>query len=358
MSSETSAQELPPSDVFSNLLSVCHSQGLSTLSERLGELSLLLHNDMREIELSIGHVGKLGGTMVHQAAKHLLEQGGKRIRPMCVMLSAHAVAGVNEAARALAVAVELVHSATLLHDDVVDLGERRRGVDAARVIYGNAISIFGGDYLLTEALHRIVRTNISGVLERILDVIQEMVAAEALQIAKRGQFNSDVNEYFQIVSGKTASLFRWAMYAGARAAGAGEELGASLGQYGQKLGMAFQLVDDVLDFTGEPALMGKALLTDLREGKMTYPLLLAMERDPSVRPVLARVYSDGENGALLVEAGLLLKESMAKNGVIGSCTKAAQDFCGDAIACLAQVSHGPAKDALERLAAALPNRKR
>lgn len=360
MFSESQSAKRKPADVFSSLLSVCKDQGLDALGERMGELQTLLNEDMHEIELSIGDVGRRGETLVHQAAKHLLDHSGKRIRPVCVVLAARTGDGFTPAARKLAVAVELVHNATLLHDDVVDLGERRRGVDAARMIYGNAVSIFGGDYLLTEALYRIVNSGISKVLERMLDVIQEMVMAEALQMAKRGQFDSSIDEYFRIVSGKTASLFRWAMYAGARAGGAGEAQSQALERYGENLGIAFQLVDDVLDFTGAPELTGKTLLSDLREGKMTYPLLLTLERDPGVRPVLMRVYSEGDNesGGLLLESALMLKETMAKNGVIQSCAEKARNLCDEAVTSLDAIALGPAKEALSIVANGLPDRKR
>ncbi len=347
-------------DVFKSLLSVCKDQGLDGLWQRLDELSALLREDMQGIELAIGDVGRRGDTLVHKAAGHLLGQAGKRIRPVCVVLAARTAKGWSPAVQKLAVAVELVHNATLLHDDVVDLGERRRGVDAARMIYGNAISIFSGDYLLTEALYRIIGSGIPDVLERMLDVIQDMVMAEALQMARRGQFDSNADQYFQIISGKTASLFKWAMYAGAKAGGADEAQSRALEQYGEHLGIAFQLVDDVLDFTGAPETTGKTLLSDLREGKMTYPLLLTVERAPDVRPILSKVYLEGDNesSSLLMESALMLKETMAKHEVIESCAERARSLCEQAITSLDPLPAGPAKETLSLLAATLPDRKR
>src|SRR5262249_20100903 len=154
-------------------------------------------------------------------------------------------------ARAYAVAVELVHNATLLHDDVVDLGDKRRGADTARVVYGNAASIFAGDFLLIEALRRIQAAGLPAVLDKGLDVIRQMVIAETLQLESRGRVRSSIDDYFRIVEGKTASLFQWAMFAGARAGGVSPEIEGALETYGLKLGVAFQLVDDVLDVAGD-----------------------------------------------------------------------------------------------------------
>lgn len=267
----------PGTDVLGSLQDVCTERSVDALADRLAELRGWIAGDLADVETDLRAV-ETADTPMHRSAHHLLALDGKRLRPLCVALAARAGTGFGPAARLLAVAAELVHSATLLHDDVVDLGDRRRGSDAARVIYGNAASIFAGDWLLVEALKRTRAAGLPDVLDRALDVLREMLGAEALQLAARGRLRQDSQEYFKVVEGKTASLFRWAMYAGARAGGLSSAACEALEAYGGRLGVAFQVVDDVLDVAGDPAVLGKGLYTDLREGKMTYPLLLAAER--------------------------------------------------------------------------------
>jgi octaprenyl-diphosphate synthase len=352
-----SANRTDGGDVFSSLVKVCAGHGLGSIEERLAELRAWMNGDLEEIERAIKEVGDGGATIAHKSARHLLDLSGKRLRPLCVALAARACEGFTPAARKLAVAVELVHNATLLHDDVVDLGDRRRGADAARVIYGNAASIFGGDWLLAEALCRINEAAVPGVLERMLSVIKEMVLAEAVQLAQRGQIRASADDYFRIISGKTASLFRWATFAGARAGGADDAMCAALEGFGQKLGIAFQLVDDVLDFTGAPETTGKSLLADLREGKMTYPLILALERDRDLFPVLQEVCESGEAGPSL-EVGRKVIHAMAKAGVVEDCIALATRFCNEAAESLAPLPDGLAKSALVVIAAEAPRRRR
>ena len=251
----------------------------------------------------------------------------------------------------------MVHNATLLHDDVVDVGDRRRGADAARVIYGNAASIFGGDWLLVDALCRIQAVGQPGVLERMLAVVKEMVIAESLQLARRGKVRSSAADYFSIISGKTASLFRWAMFAGARAGGLDERATSALELYGQKLGVAFQIVDDVLDVAGDPNATGKAMLTDMREGKMTYPLILAMERDSSLAPILEEAMAADESGidpAACEKVARAVAAARAGEDSLELATK----FCREAVKSLEVLPQGRARSSLEAVAMSTPRRRK
>jgi octaprenyl-diphosphate synthase len=240
---------------------------------------------------------------------------------------------------------------------VVDVGDLRRGSPAARVIYGNAASIFGGDWLLIDALCRIQAGGHPEVLSRMLSVVKEMVVAESLQLARRGKVRGSRSEYFRILEGKTASLFRWAMFAGAHAGGVDPAAAAALEAYGQKLGVAFQLVDDLLDVAGDPAATGKALLTDLREGKMTYPLILAMEREPDLVPALERA-SQAEDGAVDPDLAARVARAMGSGHVAEDCMVLASRLCNDAIRSLAALPASRARSALESVALATPRRRR
>src|SRR5258708_7986151 len=234
-------------------------------------------------------------TPMHESANRLVSSGGKRLRPLCVALAARLGTGFSETVRDLAIAAVLVHSATLLHDDVVDMGVKRRGADAARVIYGNAASIFAGDWLLVEALTRVQRAKMGDVTDRALSVLGEMLEAEALQLARRGKVSGTLDDYLAVARGKTASLFRWAMFAGARAGGLDAPRREALERFGELIGLAFQIVDDVLDIEGDAPLLGKNLFADIREGKLTFPLMKTLERDVPLRGELETALArDGE----------------------------------------------------------------
>jgi octaprenyl-diphosphate synthase len=282
-------------DVLTPLEKATSREGLASLASRLAEVRLWLSEDLTALEDALAGIMPEGGHLAHRAAAHLLERPGKRVRPMCVYLAAQCGTSTpehSEGIRLLAIAAELVHAATLLHDDVIDHGMDRRGAPTARVIYGNAASVLGGDHLLIEALDRVRRVERPELLAALLGVISEMVAGEALQLERRGRFDPDPEVYNQVVTAKTAALFRWAMMAGATMGGLAPDHIRALGVAGECLGVAFQLVDDALDLAGDPAILGKDGLLDLREGKLTWPLIMACERDPGLRTLLTTVAHD------------------------------------------------------------------
>jgi octaprenyl-diphosphate synthase len=345
-------------EVVSSLSRACDARGGGgRMTDRLVEISRWLEQDLADVERELSLIAKGGDTLAEKSARHLLDRSGKRLRPICVALASRMGAGFNDAARTFAVAVELVHNATLLHDDVVDLGDVRRGAPAARVIYGNAASIFGGDWLLVEALGRVVGAGVPGVLDRVLAVIREMVIAEAWQLERRGRATASPREYFEIARGKTASLFRWAMFAGARAGGTSNEVCAALEEYGAHLGLAFQIVDDVLDFDGDGAELGKTLLVDLREGKMTYPLIVAMQRSAELAPLLEEVCA-AEDLALPPETARRITAIVRETQATRAALDLAQEMCAEASACLSKLPAGRARDALASVALAVPSRRK
>jgi octaprenyl-diphosphate synthase len=349
--------EKPQHAVLESLERVAVHRDSDDLAARLGELRVWLAQDLADVERALGAVGVHGDTVAERAGRHLLDASGKRIRPVCVALAARAGSGFGDAAKNCAVAVELVHNATLLHDDVVDLGEARRGAPTARLVYGNAASIFAGDWLLVEALFRIQAARLPGVLDRGLEVIREMVFAEAMQLDRRGKVKASLEDYFAIVRGKTASLFRWARFAGARAGQVSPEACAALESYGENLGVAFQLVDDVLDFATEEETTGKTVMADLREGKMTYPLIVAMERDGDLAPILEG-FCASEPTSLDPALARRVARAIASSQAVDDCLAAAGRLCAEAIAALRGVPRGRARDALEAVAVAMPRRRR
>ncbi len=338
---------------------------LDSLTQRLFEMRRWLDGEITEVEAALSTAAHTPApTAAEKIAQHLLRQAGKRIRPICVVLAARTFSGWNAATRSYAIAVELVHAATLLHDDVVDVGDERRGAPTARVLLGNAASIFGGDFLLVEALRLVQSTGQADVLARLLEVIREMVLAESRQLAFRGRIDATEADYLDVIDGKTASLFRWAMFAGARAGGASTEEARALEDFGARMGRAFQLVDDVLDYAGDPADTGKSLLADLREGKLTLPLLYVRDRDPAARALLTELFEasreggDGLDAKALGDIGERVVALLRARGALDDTTRLARQLCDEAAAALAHLPDSDAKRSLVDVARAAPNRRK
>ncbi|MEM1032076.1 MAG: polyprenyl synthetase family protein [Myxococcota bacterium] len=270
--------------------------GLGRLANRLAEVQGWLADDLiaMEREIVVLTERREDDDLARQAASHLLRRPGKRIRPICVLLGAQlAGVAIDEGMRRVAVACELVHAATLLHDDVIDEGTERRGEVASRMVYGNSASILAGDYLLIEALQRVAPVGDPLLMSTLLQTIERMVAAEAVQLEQRGTLHPSRERYLEVIEGKTASLFQWALSAATLSRGDDEApMLDALAQAGRALGMAFQLVDDVLDLEGEPETTGKNLFADLLQGKVTWPLIVAAEQDPGV---VAALHALSEN---------------------------------------------------------------
>ena len=342
-------------DVLTSLQAVCDSQGLEDLSAHLADLADLVRWDMSALEQGIQRV-PTGESVVHKSAHHLLEVAGKRLRPMCVVLASRLGEGLDEKTREFGVAVELVHCATLLHDDVVDAGDQRRGVPAARTLYGNAASIFAGDWLLVDALRRVRSAEMPDVLTRLLDIIDEMIFAEAIQLENRGKIDARMRTYMQVVEGKTAALFRWAMFAGARAGGLDEAACEALEAYGLHLGVAFQLIDDHLDYAGDLATIGKAPFADLREGKMTHPVIVALDRDPSLRPILEEIVL-GPEAQVSDAAKARLLAALHDTGALASTRELAIAEAAAACEAVSAMPDSRAKNALFTVARATVHRE-
>jgi octaprenyl-diphosphate synthase len=262
-------------------------------TRRLADAHAIVGDDMAWIEGEILRAAREGVAPGTLAAAHLLESGGKRVRPLALLLSAACFGEVPRAARDVAVVAELIHAATLLHDDVIDDADERRGRPAARRLWGNAVSVLGGDLLLVHALQR-TQAAAPVLMPDLLATMRRLVDGEIVQL--RGRTRLDLSEatYFAIVRDKTASLFAFAARAGARLGGAPAAAVDALGSYGEHLGVAFQLVDDALDYAGEKAATGKGLFTDLHEGKVTLPLVRALAARPSLAADVDRA-RDGDD---------------------------------------------------------------
>lgn len=341
--------------VIERLATTTTLRAAPALGERLALLERFVRDDLVDFASELATVAR-GPRVVHAAAHHLLDIRGKHVRPLCVALASRCGTGFDDRARSLAVAVELVHSATLLHDDVVDVAPRRRGEPTAAVVYGNAASIFAGDWLLVAALRRIAATGCAGLLELMLEVIDDMIDAESRQLERRGQLGAhppaslagDRAEYFSIIEGKTAALFRWAMVAGARVGGVAISVERALDDYGRHLGVAFQAIDDELDFSEHNT--GKDPLADIREGKLTFPLIVACERDRAIAPRLDELL--GEPAGCDRDALAALSAAVRATGALATTRHLARDHVERGLAALERVPLGPARDALATVALA------
>ncbi|WP_432724138.1 polyprenyl synthetase family protein [Jeongeupia wiesaeckerbachi] len=214
--------------------------------------------------------------LVSQVAEYIVASGGKRLRPMIVLLSARALGYTGEHHRELAAVIEFIHTATLLHDDVVDESALRRGRDTANALFGNAASVLVGDFLYSRAFQMMVGCGSMRVMETLADATNIIAEGEVLQLMNIGNVDLDEAGYVRVIQYKTAKLFEAAARLGALLTSADAETEDKLARYGMHLGTAFQIIDDVLDYSGKQDEIGKSLGDDLAEGKATLPLIYAM----------------------------------------------------------------------------------
>ena len=234
-------------------------------------------------------------SLVNQIAEYIISAGGKRIRPMLVLLVANAYGYKGTAHHELAAVVEFIHTATLLHDDVVDESSMRRGRKTANALFGNAASVLVGDFLYSRSFQMMVGLSNMRVMQILSDATNVIAEGEVLQLLN--MHDPDVTEaaYLLVIRSKTAKLFEAAAELGALVAGANDAQIAAAGEYGRSLGTAFQLIDDVLDYAGDAAEIGKNLGDDLREGKPTLPLIWLMEHGtPEQRELVRNCIEQGD----------------------------------------------------------------
>lgn len=241
-------------------------------------LSRLIADDMRAVDAVIRQRLHSDVALIQQVAQYIIGAGGKRLRPALVILSAGACGYRGAGHHQLAAVVEFIHTATLLHDDVVDDSSMRRGRPTANAAFGNAASVLVGDFLYSRSFQMMVEVQSMRVMQVLADATNTIAEGEVLQLLN--VHNPDVTEegYLRVIRSKTAKLFEAAGRLGAIVAGAPRPIEDALAVYGMHLGTAFQLVDDILDYSGDRAEMGKNLGDDLAEGKATLPLIYAMHK--------------------------------------------------------------------------------
>jgi octaprenyl-diphosphate synthase len=234
-------------------------------------------------------------TLVNQIAEYIISAGGKRIRPVLVLLLANAYGYRGAAHHELAAVVEFIHTATLLHDDVVDESSMRRGRQTANALFGNAASVLVGDFLYSRSFQMMVSLDNMRVMRILSDATNVIAEGEVLQLLNMHDPDVTEDSYLKVIRSKTAKLFEAAAELGALVAGATDAQIAQAGEYGRSLGTAFQLIDDVLDYAGDAAEIGKNVGDDLREGKPTLPLIWLMEHGtPQERELVRSCIEQGD----------------------------------------------------------------
>ena len=248
----------------------------------------LICAEMREVDAVIHRRLASDVVLINRIAQHIIGAGGKRIRPMLVLLFAGALGFRGPERFELAATVEFIHTATLLHDDVVDESALRRGRQTANSLFGNSASVLVGDFVYSRAFQMMVSINNMRVLEILADATNVIAEGEVLQLMNMHDPDLSVQDYLRVIRYKTAKLFEASARIGAVLANANPKVEESCASFGRSLGTAFQLVDDLLDYEGATSELGKNVGDDLREGKPTLPLLIAMERGSAAERALIR----------------------------------------------------------------------
>jgi len=318
------------------------------ITANLDGIVALVGEEMKVVEARLAERMESPIGSIPQVGAHLLAAGGKRLRPLLAVLAARAAEAPLDHAVAVGCAAELIHTATLYHDDVVDDGRVRRGRPAARMVFGNGVVVLVGDFCLARALETVAMTGSLAMVQSLATTVTEMAEGEVAQLERAGNPDATVEDYFRVIDRKTASLIAWCARVGGSVAPA---LTAPLERYGRALGRAFQIADDVLDSAIDETTAGKSVGHDLQEGKLTLPVLLACEADPALgRRIRKQI---GEQGVPAAVAAEILAEVRAAGGVDRARQKAVAlaDEAAGALEALPASDHRDALRALAHLSA-------
>lgn len=284
--------------------------------------------------------------LIRQVAEYIIAAGGKRLRPLLVLLSARACGYSGHSHIELAAVVEFIHTATLLHDDVVDESDLRRGRKTANASFGNAASVLVGDFLYSRSFQMMVGVGSMAVMQVLADTTNTIAEGEVLQLMNVHNADTTMRAYLDVIQRKTAKLFEASGRLGAMLAGADARTEEALAQYGMHVGTAFQLVDDVLDYSGDPEQTGKNVGDDLREGKPTLPLLYALQHSPGDEAQRVRIAIERGGEGALVE----VLEAMRRTNALEYTREQAVIAANSARALIGHLAPGPCKEALLSLA--------
>jgi len=319
--------------------------GISGLMS-LAEVRALVSDDLARLDRCIVRSLDSEVALVNQVARYIVAGGGKRIRPLLVVLAARACGYDGGKHVEAAAIVEFIHTATLLHDDVVDGSDLRRGRDTANAVFGNEASVLVGDFLYSRAFQMMVGVGEMRIMEVLADATNVIAEGEVMQLMNCNDPDTNEIRYFDVIRSKTAKLFEAGVRVAAILAGADEAAEAALAEYGMRLGIAFQLIDDALDYTGAAEEMGKNMGDDLAEGKPTLPLIHAMrEGSEDQRETIRRAIEHG--GLDELEA---IRSAIESTGALNYTARLAREQADAAVDSLAALPESPFREALASLA--------
>ncbi len=317
-------------------------------SNPLDRLNGLLGDDMRSVNALILSNMQAEVPLIPQLAGYLIAAGGKRIRPLLTVACARLYGDIGPRPYALAAAVEFIHTATLLHDDVVDESGERRGQKAANLVFGNQASVLVGDFLFSRAFQLMVGDGSLDILRILSDAAAIIAQGEVKQLATARNLDATMEDYLAVIQAKTAALFAAACETGPIVAGADKSAAAAMCEYGMNLGIAFQIADDLLDYAADSMTLGKNTGDDFREGKMTAPVILAVaQADAKERAFWQRTIADRRpaRGDFETALGILKKRETLKNGMA-----MAQGYVERACLALAEAPDSPLRAILHDVA--------
>ncbi len=319
---------------------------IECLPTGLDALRALIADDIADVDRLIQSRLYSEVALINQLSHYIVQSGGKRLRPVLALLSAHAHGYRGRLHIDLAAIVELIHTATLLHDDVVDASDLRRGRETANLVFGNEASVLVGDFLYSRAFQMMVDVRDMRVMEILSDATNTIAEGEVMQLVNCHDPDTSEGRYLAIIRNKTAKLFEAAGRLGAVLSGAGPAAEEAMAAYGRHLGIAYQLIDDVFDYTANAAELGKNIGDDLAEGKPTLPLLYALWHGSAAQGALLRCAIE-EGGREQIGA---VMEAIEATGAITYTAALARSEAGSALRMLDGLGPSPYKDALRSLA--------
>ncbi|PLW67573.1 polyprenyl synthetase family protein [Pseudohalioglobus lutimaris] len=285
--------------------------------------------------------------MVENIGHYIVDAGGKRLRPLLVLLTAASLDSCHAQAIKFAAVIEFIHTATLLHDDVVDISSLRRGRPTANAEFGNAPSVLVGDFLYTRAFQLMVQLGDMDILRHMADTTNTIAEGEVLQLVRAGDAKTTQAQYLDVITRKTAILFAAGCYGAATLCGVDERTRQNMHDFGLNLGIAFQMIDDVLDYEGDPAAMGKNVGDDLNEGKPTLPLIYTLQNgNKEEQALITRAITEKTADDI---ADVLA--AVQRCGALDYTRQRAQHYHDQAMVVLEGLPAGPARDALAQITA-------
>ena len=312
----------------------------------------IVEQDMLQVDQVIARRLDSGVPLVGSVSQYIISAGGKRLRPALLLLCCGALGFKGEQRFNMAAVVEFIHTATLLHDDVVDDSALRRGNPTANAKFGNPASVLVGDFLYSRAFQMMVDSQSMRIMAVLANATNIIAEGEVMQLMNMHNAGLDEAGYLQVIRSKTAKLFEASARVGAILSGANEAMEEACAEYGQALGTAFQVIDDVLDYTGDASIMGKNLGDDLREGKATLPLIAAMQRGTvGERETIQQAIETGD--VTMLDAVIAI---VKQTGALDIARNAAQQEAKRSIDAALRLPEGPHRDCLVQLASQLLDR--